>query len=669
VHLIRYSRWDGSQHVDDLDADDLLGAMADDLMADGDLWRALQRLFQRGAQLPQGTRLPGLHDLLDQLRRRRQQQLDRYDLGSALEDLGKKLDEILRTEREGIQRRLSEGRERVERGEVPRAVQSRLEQVAAQKRQTLDRLPPDPAGRIKELQRYDFMDPEAWRLFQELLRSLRQQMLQPYLQGMQQALQHMTPDDLQRMREMLHDLNRMLREKANGGEPDFQAFQAKWGQHFPGVESLDQLIEQMARQIAQMQSLLDSMTPDQRRQLQDMMRSLLLRDEQLEAALAQLAMHLGAVAPLDELRRRYDFRGDQDLTLRDAMKLMDELQQLAELERALRRTQDPKDLDKIDPNQVERLLGPESAQVLQRLREIAKKLEAAGYLERQGDRLRLTARAIRKIADKALGDIFARLKRDRFGRHAVEHRGAGGDRTDEAKRYEFGDPFLLDLKQTLMNAVERDGPATPVRLTPGDFEVFRTELSTQAATVVMLDMSRSMINNGCFLAAKKVALALAALIRGQFPRDSLHIIGFSLYAREFTAEQLPGLAWSEWSIGTNMHHGFQLSRRLLGRHKGGNKQIIMVTDGEPTAHMEGLEAQFFYPPARRTVQETLLEVQRCTREGITINTFMLDRSPTLMTFVEQMARLNRGRAFFADPGRLGEYVLVDYVRAKRQAVS
>ncbi|PYN88543.1 MAG: VWA domain-containing protein, partial [Candidatus Rokuibacteriota bacterium] len=229
--------------------------------------------------------------------------------------------------------------------------------------------------------------------------------------------------------------------------------------------------------------------------------------------------------------------------------------------------------------------------------------------------------------------------------------------------------FLLDLKKTLMNAVERNGAGTPVRLSPDDFEVIRTELSTQASTVVMLDMSRSMINNGYFLPAKKVALALTALIRGQFPRDNLYILGFSLYAKEFKAEDLPKLAWSEWNIGTNMHHGFQLSRRLLGRQKGGNKQIIMITDGEPTAHMEGGEADFSYPPTRRTFEETLKEVQRCTREGITINTFMLEQSRMLTQFIEQLARINKGRAFFASPDRLGEYILVDYVRNKRRAIA
>src|SRR5215467_3734951 len=639
---IHYSRWDGSQRLEDLDADDLLAAMADDLTADGDIWNALRRLFQRGMHDPQGPQMPGLQDLLQQLRKRRQQQLDRYDLGSALEDIKKKLEQVVKTEREGI-KKMPQGQER------------------SQHERQLEQLPQNPAGQIKQLQDYDFVDPEAERQFKELLQSLQQQMLQPFLSGMKQSLEGMSP------REMLRDLNRMLRDRLQGDEPDFQSFKDKWGDHFPGVESFDQLMEQIGRQMAQMQSMLQSISPEQRRQLDEMMRSLFLKDERLEAEMRQLGTQLSEALPLDEMVRQYRFRGDDELDMREAMQLMEDLQQMEELEQQVRRAQNPKDIDKIDPAAVERLLGPEAARDLERLREIAKKLEEAGYLERQGDKLRLTARAIRKIGDKALHDIFQHLKRDRFGRHAVEHRGAGGDRTDEAKRYEFGDPFLLDLKETLMNAVERKGPGTPIRLAPDDFEVFRTELQTQAATVVMLDMSRSMLNNGLFLPAKKVALALHALLRSQFPRDTLHILGFSLYAREFTPEQLPGLSWSEWNIGTNMHHGFQIARQLLGRHKGPNKQVIMVTDGEPTAHMDGGEAQFAYPPTRQTFQETLREVERCTREGITINTFMLEESRTLMAFVEQMARINRGRAFFAAPDRLGEYVLVDYVRNKRRA--
>ena len=648
--LIRYSRWDGTQKLDALDADDLLAAMSDDLLTDGDPWRALRRLFHRGAQRPDGRPVPGLGELLQRLRRQRQQRLERYDLGSALDDIKQKLDEVIRTEREGIERR------------VP------TEAARAAKRARLDRLPPDPAGRIRELQRHDFTEPEARRKFEELLKSLQQQMLQPFVQGMQQALQGLGPEDTKRMREMMRDLNRMLRQRLEGEEPDFQAFMDKWGAHFPGAESLDQLLEQMGRQMAQLQSLLASLSPEQRGQLREMMSALFLQDERLEAEMRQLALSLGELLPLDEMSRRYDFQGDEELGLREAMRLMDELQQLDQLERELRAVQDPGDLERIDPEQVGRLLGEESKRDLDELRELTRKLEEAGYLEREGDRLALTARAIRKIGDKALGDIFAVLKRDRFGRHAVSRRGAGGDCADEAKPYEFGDPFLLDLRETLMNAVERAGPGTPVRLEPADFEVYRTELRTQAATVVMLDMSRSMLNNGYFLPAKKVALALSALIRGQFPRDALYIVGFSLYARTFTPESLPTLSWSEWNIGTNMHAGFALSRRLLGRHKGGNKQILMVTDGEPTAHLEDGVADFSYPPMPRTFQETLKEVQRCTREGITINTFMLERSSWLVGFVEKMARINHGRAFMSAPEKLGEYVVVDFVKSRRRVV-
>jgi len=647
--LYRYSRWDGSQKID-LDADQLLSAMADDLLADGDPWRALRRLMQQGARMPEGQRMPGLKDLLDRLKRQRQQRLNRYDLGSSLEDIKKKLEEIVQTEREGIEQRTPDRRERQRRDEK------------------LDAIPPDPAGRLRDLQSYDFVSPEAKQKFDELLASLRQQMMQPMFNTMQQALQNMSPQDLARAREMMQDLNRMLRQKADGEEPDFDAFMAKWGQHFPGVESLDQLIEQMGRQLAAMQSLMQSLSPGQRQQLDEMLRNLMLQDERLEAQMRQLAMNLSEFLPLDEMARRYPFQGDEELSMREAMRLMDEMQEMDALEREIRGVRALEDLDRVDRDRVERLLGPEAAEDLQRLQELSKQLEDAGYLERQGDTLALTARAIRKIADQALRDVFAVLKRDRIGGHAIERRGAGGDQTDETKPYEFGDPFLLDLKGTVMNAVGRRGPGTPVRLDPGDFEVYRTELRTQAATVVMLDMSRSMLNNGYFLPAKKVALALHALIRGQFPRDALYIVGFSLYARTFTAEQLPTLSWSEWNIGTNMHAGFALSRQLLGKHTSGNKQILMVTDGEPTAHLENGIADFSYPPTDRTLQETLKEVQRCTREGITINTFMLERSSWLVGFVEQMARINHGRAFMTAPDRLGEYVVVDFVRSRRRFI-
>jgi uncharacterized protein with von Willebrand factor type A (vWA) domain len=643
--LYRYSRWDGTQKFD-LDADELLSAMADDLLADGDPWRALRRLMQQGARLPEGQRMPGLKDLLDRLRRQRQQRLDRYDLGSSLEDIKQKLEEIVETERQGIKDRTPEGPKR------------------AQREQKLDAIPSDPAGRLRDLQRYEFVSPEAKQKFDELLASLRQQMMQPMFNSMQQALRHMTPQDLARMREMMQDLNRMLRQKADGEEPDFDAFMAKWGQNFPGVESLDQLIEQIGRQMAAMQSLMQSLSPEQRQQLDEMMRGLMLQDERLEAQMRQLAMNLAEFLPLDEMARRYPFKGDDELSMQEAMRLMREMQELDDLEREIRGVRALEDLEQFDRERVERLLGREAAEDLERLQELTRQLEDAGYLERQGDELALTARAIRKIADQALREVFAVLKRDRIGGHAIQRRGAGGDQTDETRAYEFGDPFLLDLKETVMNALERGGPGTPLRLAPGDFEVYRTELRTQAATVVMLDMSRSMLNNGYFLPAKKVALALSALIRGQFPRDALYIIGFSLYARTFTPEQLPTLSWSEWNIGTNMHAGFALSRRLLGKHKGGNKQILMVTDGEPTAHLEGERARFAWPPIPKTIRLTLAEATKLSRSGVTLNVFMLEDSPGLIGFMERLAELTGGRVFLMDDRELGSFVLRDFVRRR-----
>jgi uncharacterized protein with von Willebrand factor type A (vWA) domain len=666
--LIRYSRWDGTQQLGELDADDVLATMADDVMQDGDVGRALRRLLQRGIAGPRTERLPGLQELLRELQRRRQQTLDRYDLGGALDDIERRLARVIQTERAGIRRRLRESRERARRGAAGEETYRALERAAAQRRRALDTLPADPAGRVRRLQDYDFMDPEARRLFEELLQSLRQHMLRPFLSGVRHALTELTPEDLGRMRDMLQDLNRLLRDRIDGGTPDVRAFQAKWGDPFPGVENVDQLVGRLGSEIGRVHSLLESLAPGQRRDLEELMRALLLRDERLDAALAQLAMHLGELLPPGEGGRGYAFRGDEGLTLEAAMDVMDELARLDRLERQLRGIQAPADLSRLDPAEVEQALGADAVKDLERLRALATKLEQAGYLERRGGQLRLTARAVRRIGEKALRDVFAQLKRDGFGRHAVPHRGAGGDRTDETKRYEFGDPFLLDLKETLMNAVERHGPGTPVRLSADDFEVSRAEHATRAHTVLMLDLSRSMINNGCVLAAKKVALALTALIRDRYPRDRLWIVGFSLYAREFSPEQLLSLSWSEWSIGTNMQHGFELARRLLARHRGVNKQILMITDGEPTAHLEDGEAQFAYPPTARTIGQTLREVRRCARDGIVINTFMLEASRSLQAFVEQMARINRGRAFFATPERLGAYVLVDYVGARRKSV-
>jgi len=687
----RYSRWDGTQKIDGFSADDIMDAISDDMFADGDLQRALQRLFRWGVDRQDGSRMPGIRQMMERLKAMRQRELNRYDIGSVLEDLKQRLDEIQQLEREGIEQRVEQGRQRLNQpdpGAEPQdagsgdqqqgqpgdatgedgydeQLQQMLENMARKKLDALDKLPPDPAGQIKALNEYEFMDPRAREKFQELLQQLQQQVLQQTFQGMQQSLQNMTPESMQDMRQMLSELNDMLEERANGGQPDFERFMHRWGHYFgDDIHSVDELMERMAQQMAAMQSLMNSMTQEQRAELWNAMQAV-MNDPGIAEQMDRLAENLSQLMGPNPYADQYPFRGDEDLSLDQALGLMDRLHDMDEVAEQLRGVRDWRDLENVDDEKIRELLGDEFQNDLDQLRQLTQLLEDAGYIRKTRRGWEMTPQGVRKIGQKALNDIFQHLKRDRFGPAQLDHSGAGGERTDTTKHYEFGDPFLLDLPKTVMNAVWREGVGAPVNLDAADFEVYRTEQLTQSSTVLMVDMSRSMLYNGCFAAAKKVALALDSLIRGQFPRDNLYILGFSYVATQLEPASLPSISWDEYNYGTNMQHGFMLARQLLARHKGGNKQVIVITDGEPTAHFEDGQGRFSYPPTYQTLQETLKEVMRCTRENVTINTFMLERSPYMAGFVSEMAKINKGRAFFATPDRLGEYILVDYVANKR----
>ena len=292
-------------------------------------------------------------------------------------------------------------------------------------------------------------------------------------------------------------------------------------------------------------------------------------------------------------------------------------------------------------------------------------LEEAGLIEQKEGRLELTPAGIRKIGKNALGELFSKLAQDKVGQHEMNRTGIGHERAYETKPYEFGDPFNLSIERTIRNAIARSGGGTPVRLTPDDFEIERTETLIRSSTVLMVDLSLSMPMRDNFLAAKKVAMALHSLISSQFPRDYLGLVGFSEVARIIEPHDLPEVSW-DFVYGTNMQHGFQLSRQLLSRQSG-TKQIIMITDGEPTAHItRSGDVQFHYPPVQETIDATLAEVMRATREGIRINTFMLDATGYLQSFIEKLTRLNQGRAFYTTPETLGDYVLTDFVSHRRQ---
>ena len=655
-----YSRWDGTQKGFDLDADAILQEVTDDLLYHGDLNAALRRMMQSGFRDREGERVQGMRELLEKLRRKRREELERHDLGGVYDDIAQSLRDVVDMERGGI-----DDLEREARASGDERRREITEEVAAEKRMELDLLPPDLAGQVKALSEYEFTSSEARERFEELMDQLRQQLTQSYFNQMAGAMSNVTPESMQAMKDMLAELNQMLEQRERGEEPDFDGFMERHGEFFPeNPKNLDELLELMAQRMAAMQAMLNSMTPEQRAQLQGLADQL-MEDMDLRWQMDQLGQNLRAAFPGAGWDRRYDFSGSDPLGFAEASELLRDLGDLDQLEHLLQTASNPGALAEVDVERARQLLGDEAGLSLERMGQVARMLEEAGLIEHREGRYELTPRGIRKIGANALSELFQRLTKDTTGRHELERIGVGHERAYQSKAYEYGDPFNLDIQRTVRNAIQRNGKGTPVSLAPEDFEIEQTEMVTRSSTVLMLDVSLSMPMRDNFLAAKKVAMALHSLISTKFPRDFLGMVTFSKVARELKPQHLPEVSW-DFDYGTNMQHGLLLSRKMLSRQTG-TKQIIMITDGEPTAHFEpGMDEPFFsYPPVRETVDATLREVNRCTRDGIRINTFMLDASGYLKQFVEKLTQLNRGRAFFTSPETLGDYVLVDFIEQRR----
>jgi uncharacterized protein with von Willebrand factor type A (vWA) domain len=640
----------------------VLAQVTDDLVYHGDLHAALRRMLQEGLRDRMGERVAGVRELLERLRRRRKEELRRHDLGGVYDDIAQELREVVSQERAAI-----DALEEAARRSGDQRRQDVVGAAAAERRMQLDLLPPDLAGQVRALSEYDFASGQARERFEQLLDRLRQQLLGAQFNQLSQAMADASPEQLARLKDMLAALNHMLDQRAAGVEPDFAAFMAEFGDFFPqNPQTLDELLEQMARQMAAMQAFLNSLSPEQRAQLQALSEQL-LGDMDLRWQVDQLGQHLRAAVPGAGWGNSYQLSGSDPLGgMAEAAQLMDRLGSIDQLENLLRSAGSPGALAEADLEVAADLLGADAARSLERLAELSRMLEDAGLIEQREGRLELTPRGLRAVGRHALSDLFARLSPEHMGRHQAEREGPGHERTFDSKPYEFGDPFHLDIQRTVRNAVARAGGGTPVRLQPDDFEVERTEVLTRTSTVLLLDLSLSMPMRDNFLAAKKVAMALHALITTRYPRDYLGIVGFSHLARALRPEQLPEVSW-DFAFGTNMEHALLLARRQLARQPG-TRQIVMITDGEPTAHLDARSetgAFFSYPPVRETVRATLAEVARCTAEGIRINTFMLDATSDLQAFVERLTRMNRGRAFFTTPDTLGSYVLVDFLEQKR----
>ena len=630
-----YSRWDGTQRGFELDADLLLDELADDLTYHGDINTAMRKMMQDGLKDANGKNMPGLRELMKRLREQRERIQERGDLGGVYKEIADELNDIVDEER----------------------------QVAGNNF-TLDMLPDDLAGKIRELQHYDFESPSAKQRFDGLMDKLREQLMQQQLDQMSSAVQNMSPEQMARTKDMMAALNEMLERRRNGEDPQFEQFMEKFGDFFPeNPQSLDELLEQMAQRMAMAQAMLNSMTPEQRAQLQQLSEQL-LEDMDLRWQMDQLAQNLQGMFPQAGWGKQYDFSGQEPLGFQQAMQAMQDLSDLDQLENLMKNASNPASLAEADMDKVKDLLGDDAAKSLDQLSKLSKMMQDAGLIDQREGRMQLTPRAIRKLGANALRELFGKLRKDMVGQHKIDATGVGHERANDTKPYEFGDPFRLDLHGTLRNALRRNGSGLPIDLSPEDFEIERTEHSTRSSTVLLLDLSLSMPMRDNFLPAKKVAMALHHLISSQFPRDYLGVVGFGEIARELQPESIPEVSW-DFAYGTNMHHAFTLARKMLSRQTG-TKQIIMITDGEPTAHITPSGEIFFnYPPVHETVEATLREVLRCTKEQIRINTFMLDADNGLRRFVEQLTKINKGKAFFTTPDNLGDYVLVDFLDHKR----
>ena len=626
-----------------VDAAAAVDALADRVLDGSSVRDALRELLRNGAD---GMR--GLDDLRRRIQQRRRELQKSGRLDGLLEKVRDKLDEALDLEKSALFPDPSDD--------------------ARFRESMLDMLPDDTSRAVRELADYDWRSPEAQAAYDEIRDMLRRDVLDQQFKNMSQAMQNpMSPEGQQALKDMLSDLNAMLDKHRQGDDvsEDFEQFMDKHGEFFPErPESFEQLLDDLARRAAAMQRMLDSMTPEQREELANLMTQA-WQDLDLAAEMAQLQDNLRALRPDLPWNGRQRMQGERGLGLPDATEALAELADLDALDSQLGQSYPGATLDDIDEEAVRRALGRQAVDDIERLREIERQLREQGYLT---DRMELTPKAIRRIGRTALRRVFSDLEAGPRGDHDVHDAGAAGEFTGQTRSWEFGDEQPLDVVRTIGNAARRhlsERSSGRLRLSPDDFEVRETETRTRAAVALLVDQSFSMVMNDTWRAAKTTALALHALASTAYPLDALQVITFANRARVVPADQLPDLDASDIQ-GTNLHHALMLAGRFLDRHRDAEPVCLVVTDGEPTAHLlpDG-DWWFTWPPDRETIALTVAEVDRLTRRGVPISWFRLGDDPRLERFLDSMARRNGGRVFATDGYRLGDYVVTDYVRARK----
>jgi uncharacterized protein with von Willebrand factor type A (vWA) domain len=645
----RYGRWHGGPDplAPPYDLGNAVDEIGDSVLGGSGVREALRELLRRGTEGRRG---------LDELRRSVRERLRRARTAG-------RMDGTLQEVRELLERALDAERRQLFPDPDDGARLAEAE---------LDALPDDTAGAVRALKDYSWRSDEARQAYEQIQDLLRREVLDSSFASMKQALENASPQDMQDVKDMVADLSSLIDAHNRGEDTDerFRDFMDKYGKFFPDdPQSVEELIDSLARRAAAQERMMAGLTAEQRAELADLMAQT-MADMGMASEMAHLQDALRQARPdLPWGQRGPVPDGEEGLGLGDATSAVAELADLESLSSQLSQGYAGASLADIDEELLERALGRPAVDDLAALRQMERELERQGYLNRTDGRLELSPKAVRRLGATALRRVFAKLDATGRGDHDVADAGAAGELTGSSREWRFGDEQPLDVVRTVKNAVLRTAgrprAGRGVRIAVDDFEVVETERRTGAAVALLVDLSYSMALRGTWGAAKSTAMALHSLVTTRFPQDAIQIIGFSSTAQVLRPETLAELSVDTLQ-GTNLQHGLMLARRFLAHHRDSEPVVLVVTDGEPTAHLLPNGHSFFaWPPVQETVVSTMAQVEAITRRGATINVFMLDDEPALVRFVERIAARNGGRVFSPDPGRLGEFVVSDYLRARR----
>ncbi|WP_433554879.1 vWA domain-containing protein [Pseudonocardia xinjiangensis] len=624
---------------------DLRAAMDEigrDVMEGSSPRSALQELLRRGMQNRRG-----LDELTREVWQRRSRLQRENRLDGTLQEVRELLAQALDAERDSLGRQDTDD--------------------ARFREMQLDALPSDTGGAVRELNSYDWQSPDAREAYEQIRDLLGREMLDQRFEGMKQAMENATPEDVERIREMLDDLNSLLANHAAGQDTaeQFQQFMAQHGEFFPeNPTSTEELVDLLAQRAAAAQRMLNSMTPEQRAELMELSQQA-FGDPRLAQSLAQLDAQLQGLRPGEDWDGQGRFRGDNPMGMGEATRAMEQLGQLDALAEQLSQSYPGARMEDIDLDALGQHLGDEARVDARALAELERELQRQGLFERAPDgSLQLSPKALRRLGESALRDVVDKIGARR-GERETHRSGASAEATGATRPWAFGDTEAWNVPKTLLNAQLRQAAGDPRKLDVTDVEIVETEQRSRAAVALCVDTSWSMVQDGRWVPMKRTALALHQLISTRFRGDDLKLITFGRHARSVELGELVGLEGA-WEQGTNLHHALLLAGQHLRRNPDAQPVVLVVTDGEPTAHLEpDGNAVFDYPPSRETLRATVAELDRITGLRASFTFFMLGDDPRLAAFIDDVARRCGGRVVAPTLDGLGAEVVADYLRTRR----